>query len=167
MRITVTVAGIVAGALAAISQVVFHVYPPPAYGICIACHARDLVNWLVNHAIGSNLGVAAVSIGAPVLTVVGIILGAFTAAVRNHEFKIKTMKSPAECGIYGFLVMIFALLLGACLIRIVLRIAYGDAMAMIGWVAIMLGVVAGAEFLKWSARKKLKNEEVTCRDGAA
>jgi len=159
MRITVTVAGIVAGALAAMSQVVFHVYPPAAYGLCIACHARDLVNWLVNHAIGSNLSVATVSVAAPVLTVVGIILGAITAAFRSHEFKITTMKNPVKSFIYGFLGMTFALVLGACPLRTILRVAYGDAIAVIGFVAIILGVVAGAESLKWGARKELKKRE--------
>lgn len=56
MRITVRVAGFVAGVLVAISQVIFQVSPPPAYGICIACHTRDLVNWFTNRYRGSNYG---------------------------------------------------------------------------------------------------------------
>jgi hypothetical protein len=111
--------------------------------------------------VSSNLGLATISKEAPVLTILGILLGSFTAAIYNQEFKVKTMKNPVECFFYGFLVMIFALLLGSCPIRTILRIAYGDTIAIIGWLAIMLGVVVGAEIIRWSARKGLEIEEGT------
>lgn len=160
IRITPAIAGCLVGIMAGLVQVVFRVYPPPAYGICIACHARDLVNWFVDHLGGLNLGLASVSKENPVLTILGIMLGAFTAAFRNGEFEVKAMKNLVECFFYGFLVMIFALLLGSCPIRTILRVAYGDAIAIIGWFGIMLGVIVGAEVIRWSARKKLDLEEV-------
>lgn len=48
MRITPATAGFIVGFLAAALQAFFHVIPPPAYGICIACHMKDLVNWILN-----------------------------------------------------------------------------------------------------------------------
>lgn len=159
-RITPLLAGCITGLIAALCQVVFRVYPPQAYGMCVACHARDLANWLVNQMTGLSLGLAPVSKDVPVITTLGIILGAFTAATRNKEFKIKTMKNPVKSFLLGFLVMIFALLLGSCPIRTVLRAAYGDALAVIGWLAISLGVAVGAEAIRWQARRGLEAEEV-------
>lgn len=155
VHITPIMAGCFAGLISALCQVIFSLYPPPAYGICIACHARDLINWLVNSLTGLNLGLAPVSKEAPVLTVLGIMLGAFTRALRSKEFKIKTMKNPFESFLYGLLVAIFALLLGSCPIRTILRIAYGDAIAIVGWFAIMLGVIICAEIIKWLSHRGL------------
>ncbi len=152
-RITIVVAGLTAGVLAALAQIFFKVFPPYAYGVCVACHARDLVNWLVNQGTGWSLSVATVSVAAPVLTVIGLILGAYIASVRNHEFKFKTTKHPIKSFIYGFLVMVFALILGACPLRTVLRMAYGDIIAVIGFVAIAVGVVISAGLIKWSAQR--------------
>ncbi|MCW4010350.1 MAG: YeeE/YedE thiosulfate transporter family protein [Candidatus Bathyarchaeota archaeon] len=154
-KITIVVAGLITGALAAIAQVSFNVLPPYAYGICVACHARDLINWLVNHAAGLNLSVAGVSVAAPVLTVIGLIVGAYIASARNHEFKFKTTKHPLKSFIYGFLVMVFALILGACPLRTILRVAYGDIIAVVGFAAIAVGVIIGAGLIKWSAQRGL------------
>jgi hypothetical protein len=159
MRITPALAGFLIGAMAALWQVLFRVYPPPAYGICIACHSRDLVNWLVNFSAGLNLGVAPVSLEAPVLTTVGVILGALVSSFSMGEFKFKVTENPVKCAFYGFMVMISALLLGACPIRTLLRVAYGDVLAVFGWLSIMLGVIVGAEIIKWDARKDLRIEE--------
>jgi hypothetical protein len=156
--ITIVIAGLVAGVLAALAQVSFNVLPPYAYGVCVACHARDLINWLVNHAVGSNLSVATVSVAAPVLTVVGLVLGAYVASAKNHEFKLKTTKHPVTSFIYGFLVMVFALILGACPLRTILRVAYGDVIAVIGFVAIAVGVVVGAGLIKWGAQRGLNRK---------
>lgn len=158
-RITIVIAGLVAGVLAALAQVFFNVLPPYAYGICVACHARDLVNWLVNLGTGWNLAVAPVSVAAPVLTVIGLILGAYIASARNHEFKFKTTKHPLKSFTYGFLVMVFALILGACPLRTILRVAYGDAIAVIGFVAIAAGVVISAGLIKWSAQRGMNRKE--------
>jgi hypothetical protein len=158
MRISIIVAGLVTGALAALVQILFSVSPPPAYGICIACHARDLANWLVNAVTGSTLSVAPVSAAAPVLTVVGLVIGAFVASYSNKEFKLKTTKNPIKSFIYGFLVMVFALILGACPLRTVLRVAYGDIIAVVGLASIVAGVIISAGLLKWSAQRELGKE---------
>ena len=158
MKVSIITAGIVAGALAAAVQILFNVYPPAAYGLCVACHSRDLANWLVNGVIGSTLSVAPVSVAAPVLTVVGLVIGSSLASFRNHEFKIKTARNPIKSFIYGFLVMVFALIIGACPTRTVLRVAYGDIIAILGIGAIVLGVIISAGLIKWSVRREISME---------
>jgi hypothetical protein len=48
VRVTAVQMGIVAGVLAVGAGAFFDVRPPEAYGICMACHGRDLVNWTIN-----------------------------------------------------------------------------------------------------------------------
>ncbi|MDD3792057.1 MAG: YeeE/YedE thiosulfate transporter family protein [Candidatus Bathyarchaeota archaeon] len=152
-------AGLITGALAAIVQLFFNVYPPYAYGLCVACHARDLINWLVNVGTGLNLSVAGVSVVVPVLTVIGIVLGAFIGSKQTREFRFKTTKNPLTMFILGFLVMISALILGACPLRTILRIAYGDIIAIIGFVCIVVGVLVSVQLLKWNTKRNTKDLE--------
>ncbi len=141
MRITPAIVGLIAGFLAALLQAFFHVIPPPAYGVCIACHMRDFVNWLF------SLPVAPVSKNIPVFTILGILLGAFIAARINGEFRWKVMRVPWQRPwmefIWGMLVMIFALIMGGCPIRTALKTAYLDITAMIGLLSIFIGVFLG------------------------
>ncbi len=153
----IVVAGLITGALAAIVQLFFNVYPPYAYGLCVACHARDLVNWLVNAGTGLNLSVAGVSVVAPVLTVIGLVLGAFIGSKQNREFRLKKTKNPLTMFILGFLVMISALILGACPLRTILRVAYGDIIAIIGFVGIVVGVLISVQLLKWNTQRNTKD----------
>ncbi|WP_088335439.1 YeeE/YedE thiosulfate transporter family protein [Methanopyrus sp. KOL6] len=145
-RISPLVTGLVAGVSAAILQAVFRVSPPPAYGICIACHTRDLVNWIMNHAAGTTLGMAPVSKPFPVLTVVGIFIGALIASFAHGEFRIRKTHHPVVGFVLGFLVINFALFMGGCPIRTSLRTMYGDVVALLGLISIAVGVVLGAEF---------------------
>lgn len=153
----IVVAGLITGALAAIVQLFFNVYPPYAYGLCVACHARDLVNWLVSAGTGLNLSVAGVSVVAPVLTVIGLVLGAFIGSKQNREFRLKKTKNPLTMFILGFLVMISALILGACPLRTILRVAYGDIIAIIGFVGIVVGVLISVQLLKWNTQRNTKD----------
>src|SRR5215471_16708514 len=76
IRVTALQLGIVAGFLAVLASTFFDVRPPEAYGICMACHARDLLNWSINRAAGTHLTVAPASLIFPVLTIIGVLLGA-------------------------------------------------------------------------------------------
>jgi hypothetical protein len=156
----IVIAGVVTGALAAIVQLFFNVYPPYAYGVCVACHARDLINWLVNAGTGLNLSVAPVSAAAPVLTVIGLVLGAFAASMQHREFKLKTTKNPLLMFSLGFMVMVSALIIGACPLRTLLRVSYGDIMAVFGFIAIGAGVLLSAQLLKWNAQRESLKEEL-------
>ncbi|AEF96749.1 cytochrome c [Methanotorris igneus] len=152
MRISPLVAGLIGGFSAALLQAFFKVSPPPAYGICIACHTRDLVNWIVNAISGSTLFVAPVSKVFPVLTVVGIFVGAFIAANVHKEFKIKQTHNPIVGFVLGVLVVIFALLMGGCPLRETIRTAYGDVIALISLIAMFAGVIVASEvYLKRNA----------------
>lgn len=165
MRITPVIAGGIFGFLAVIGQAFFRVIPPPAYGICIACHMRDLVNWIAVHLypIYGLTGGGALKIpGGPVsykfslLTIVGILIGVYIAARVHKEFKWKTMRvswqRPGPEFFWGMLVMISALTIGGCPIRTALKTVYLDLTAFIGLVMIFMGVVIGCEVIKRKVR---------------
>ena len=160
MKITATIVGIVAGFLAAFVQAFMHVIPPSAYGICIACHMRDLVNWIVAHIYpiyGLSKGKliipgGPVSYYIPVLTVIGVLIGASFAARINNEFRWKTMRvawqKPWVEFFWGIGFMISALLMGGCPIRTALKSAYLDITAIIGFFMIFIGVIIACELIK-------------------
>ena len=87
VRVTGQQMGIVAGILAVTAGTFFEVRPPEAYGVCIACHGRDLVDWTVNAFFGTHLTVAPASLVFPVLTTIGVLLGALVAATMSGEFR--------------------------------------------------------------------------------
>lgn len=160
-RYLIIIAGLATGIIAALLQIVASVGPPNApvaYGMCIACHGRDLIDWIVNAIVGTNLGSGTLAAGIPVLTIVGIVIGAFTSSVRNREFKFRMTKNPIVSFICGFVVMISALMLGACPLRTVLRVAYGDVIAIIGFIAITIGVVISATIIKMNAKRAISKE---------
>lgn len=154
--------GLIIGMLAAFVQaLLIGTGGPPAYGFCVACHTRDLINDIINLFAGEKiLGVApisALSIFA-VLTMVGVFIGGFSAAKLNKEFKIKK-SPPLTYFLYligGILVLCFALLLGGCPYRAALRFSYGGMIALIGILAMAGGVFAGVRILL----KKMEKEVV-------
>lgn len=138
----------VAGLLAVGVQVILNVKPPPAYGICIACHPRDMVNWLINHLLGTRLEVAPVSQTLPLLTTVGLVIGASLAAHRNREFRWVSWGKRGRSFLLGLLVMNAALLVFGCLTRMVLLTAYGETLGLIGLAGAAIGIVSGTLLLK-------------------
>ena len=153
MRITPVHTGIVAGVLAVAAGSLFDVSPPDAYGICMACHGRDLVNWTINMLARTHLEVAPASLVYPVLTTIGALLGAFLAAKTNSEYHWRMPDQPLKTFVYGALVMNFALLAGGCSIRLLLRSSAGDALGLIGFAGMMAGVVLATYFLRWRATR--------------
>lgn len=142
--------GLLVGVLAAAVQgLLISAGGPEAYGFCVACHTRDLVNVAVNSIAGTSLAVAPISKNAilPVLTVLGILVGAFWAAKGNEEFRVKkgSISSYSWYAIGGILFMVFALIMGACPYRIALRVGYIDIVAIVGLIAIIIGVVIGTK----------------------
>jgi hypothetical protein len=151
--------GLVIGILAALVQVLLiSAGGPEAYGFCVACHTRDVVNVAVNSAAGTKLAVAAISQNAilPVLTVVGVLIGAFASARWYSEFKTKTgsVSSYVWYLLGGLLFMIFALFMGGCPYRMGLRIGYGDVVALVGVLAIIAGVLAGIKIATMLAERE-------------
>jgi len=140
--------GLVIGILAAVVQLLLiSAGGPEAYGFCVACHTRDVVNVAVNDVTGMKLAVAPISQNAilPVMTVIGVLIGAFVSARYYQEFKTKSgnVVSYIWYLLGGILFMIFALFMGGCPYRMGLRIGYGDVVALIGVIAIIIGVLAG------------------------
>ncbi len=140
--------GLVIGILAALVQLLLiSAGGPEAYGFCVACHTRDLVNIGVNDLTGMKLAAAPISQNAilPVLTIIGVLVGAFVSARYYEEYRTKagSAVSYAWYLLGGIFFLIFALFMGGCPYRMGLRIGYGDVVALIGVIAIVIGVVIG------------------------
>ena len=146
--------GIVVGVLAVVVGQWLGVNPPAAYGLCSACHGRDLTDWLVNHVEGKNLFITAAGAkGWPLLTVVGVVLGAYVASKRNREHAAINLGGNARQFAYGALVMCAALFVGGCPTRIIIRTGYGDVAGALALAGVAAGVVGGALSLRWAARR--------------
>ena len=152
-RVTAVHTGVVAGLLAVAAGTLFEVRPPEAYGLCMACHARDLVTWTINHLAGTRLPLAPASHVFPVLTVVGVFFGAMLGGISSGEFRWRTPEDPWWTFLYGALVMNFALLAGGCSIRLLLRTAAGEALGMTGFAGLVAGVVSATWWLRWKAKR--------------
>ena len=153
IRVTGVQMGIVAGVLAVAASAFFEVRPPEVYGICMACHGRDLVNWTINVLAKTHLTVAPASLIFPVLTTIGVFLGALLGATSSREFRWRSAESSLETFVYGVLVMNFALLAGGCSIRLLSRAAAGDALGVAGFGGMLAGVILGTFWLRWRATR--------------
>ena len=152
IKINPWIAGAVIGFLAASLQTIASMTKPPAYGFCMACHARDLINTIINQLSGEHvLGVASIVVTIPTLTVVGVLSGSFVASRLSKEFRISKGESAFslfKMFILGMLVMIFALILSACPIRASLRAAHGDIFGIVGLICIGIGAIFSAFVLQ-------------------
>ena len=152
-RVTAVQMGIVSGLLAVAAGAFFGVRPPEAYGVCMACHGRDLVNWVVNLLAHTHLEVAPASLVYPVLTTAGVFAGAFLGAKTSGEFRWRSPENPLKTFAYGMLVMSCALLAGGCSIRLLLRASAGEALGAIGFGGMAAGVALGTYWLRWRATR--------------
>lgn len=159
IRISPWIAGGIIGFLAASLQYIASMTNPPAYGFCMACHGRDLINSIINTVAGEKaLGVAGVidnPVFIPPLTIIGVLLGAFVASKIYKEFRITkagSIPNMLKMFILGMLVMISALILSACPIRTSLRVAHGDLIAVIGLLFIGVGAIIGTILLERSVK---------------
>lgn len=147
-RITPITFGVTLGLLAVAVEAFFTVNPPSAYGVCIACHGRDLVNWLVNQTTGMSLTVAEVSLAFPVLTVVGVLIGSTLAALQHREFHWSWPDNPLRSFLWGFVVMSSALLAAGCSIRLILQITRGDSASLLAFIGMTAGIVMTTVIMK-------------------
>ena len=145
--------GIVAAVLAGVAGQWLGVSPPAAYGICSACHGRDLTDWILNHAEGAKLFVAAAGSSWPLLTVVGLVLGSSLAARRNGEFGSVDIGGKVRQFAFGAVVMCAALFVGGCPTRIIIRTGYGDLAGGLALGGVAAGVVIATLTLRWAARR--------------
>jgi hypothetical protein len=153
LRVTALQLGIVAGLLAVIAGAFFEVRPPAAYGLCMACHARDLLTWTANRVAGTSMTVAPASMAFPMLTTIGVLLGALLGSTTSGEFRCSTPDNSVKTFLYGAVVMNAALIAGGCSIRLLLRSAAGDLLGLIGFVGMVAGVTLGTFWLRWRATR--------------
>jgi hypothetical protein len=145
--------GIVAAVLAGVAGQWGGVSPPAAYGLCSACHGRDLADWVLNHTEGTKLFVAAAGSSWPLLTVVGLVLGSFLAARRNGEFGSINIGGNVRQFAFGAVVMCAALFVGGCPTRLIIRTGYGDLAGLLGLGGVAAGVVLATVSLRWVAQR--------------
>lgn len=148
-------AGLVLGLGAAAVQAYFKVVPPTAYGVCMVCHPKELVNWVADHLLGTHWGYSLAAVNAPILTVVGVVVGALVAAIRHGEFQWRPARQPVLFFAAGFLMINFGLVLGSCPIRIVLLTAYGSLMGAVGLAFVIIGVALGLAAMRWKATRSI------------
>jgi len=145
--------GCVAAFLAVVAQAYYTLGPPAAYGICIVCHGRDLVHWTLNNLFSMQLPLTLVAKRVPLLTVLGILIGAGIASAQYSEFKFQWIEDKLTAFFTGMIVMVSGLAISACPMRLLLRTAYGDFMALIGVVFLIVGITAGTFYLKRRVHK--------------
>ena len=132
---------IVTSAIVGLSAVLLtHFGNPANMGFCIACFLRDIAGSLGLHSAGK------VQYVRP--EIIGLVLGAFVMSVCTKEFRAKSGSAPALRFVLGAFVMIGALAFLGCPLRMVLRLAGGDANALVGLVGFGAGIFAGTLFLK-------------------
>jgi hypothetical protein len=145
--------GIVVAVLAGVAGQWLGVSPPAAYGICSACHGRDLANWTLNTTQDARLFVTAAGSSWPLLTVVGVVLGSLFASIRNREFASINLGGNVRQFAYGGIVMGAALFVGGCPTRIIIRTGYGDVAAVVALTGVAAGVTIATLTLRWVARR--------------
>ena len=160
-RVSPFQAGLVLGLGSALVQAYFKVIPPVANGFCMVCHPKDFFNWIADHLFNLNWGYSMASTSWPLLTVVGVVLGALFAAFQHGEIHLSSARQPLFYFISGFLMINFGLILGACPIRIVLLSAYGSYLGLVGWACIVIGVLLTTRFQRWSAGRAVDKRKIT------
>ncbi|MDI9633465.1 MAG: YeeE/YedE thiosulfate transporter family protein [Methanolinea sp.] len=151
--------GAVIGILAALMQsLLITAGGPEAYGFCVACHTRDLVNGMTNILAGTALALAPISKNAvlPVMSVAGVLIGAHVSARVNREHVVRRGNAREYLVSFagGFSVFVLAMLFGGCPYRAALRAGYGDFIALIFIGAMALGVIAGTVLLLKKAERE-------------
>lgn len=133
----IILAGAVIGILAPLLQ---YAGNPPNMGICVACFERDIAGALGLHR------VATVQYIRP--EIIAFVLGSTLAALLFREFKPRAGSAPIARFLLGMFAMIGALVFLGCPWRALLRLAGGDANAIIGLVGLLAGIAGGVFFLK-------------------
>jgi uncharacterized membrane protein len=140
--------GLMIGVWAGLSQAVLDPATPLDYAVTMGRHPADLLNWLLNALFKVNLPVGQISIGWPVPTVIGVIVGAVVASLVHGESGFGTRPFSLGDARNGFLVAIFLWLLGSCPIKAVTWTAYGDLVMLLGVIAIVIGAVFASFYVR-------------------
>ena len=136
-KLLIIFAGMIVGVLAV---VLVQMGNPANMGFCIACFIRD-----ISGAMGLHQA-AVVQYMRP--EIIGLILGAFIAAISWKEFRSSGGSSPSTRFVLGAIMMIGALVFLGCPLRMMLRLAGGDLNALVGIPGYVVGIWVGIYFLK-------------------
>jgi YedE family putative selenium metabolism protein len=132
-------AGLVIGLSAAVLQKLGN---PGNMGMCVACFGRDLTGALGFHR------AEVVQYARP--EIMGLVLGAFVAALFSKEFQPRMGSNPLIRFFLGAVVGVGALIFLGCPWRALLRLAGGDGNAILGILGLVAGVLAGSFFIRRS-----------------
>lgn len=113
---------------------------PGNMGICVVCFNRDIAG-----AIGLQNAPPVEYLRPEIL---GMVLGAFIAAVIFGEYQPRGGSAPFTRFILGGIAGIGALVFLGCPWRVILRLAGGDAHALFGLAGLIVGVGIGVIFLR-------------------
>jgi hypothetical protein len=145
--------GIVVAIVAAVAGEWLDISPPAAYGLCSACHGRDLAGWILNNVEGTKLFIAQAGVAWPLLTVVGVVIGSTAAARRNGEYGAINLGGNLRQFGFGAVAMCAALFVGGCPTRLIIRTGYGDLGGAIALGGVAVGVVLATLSMRWVARR--------------
>lgn len=109
-------------------------------GICVACMERDIAGALGLHRVPT------VQYLRP--EIMGLVLGAFIAALLTGEYRSRGGSSPVVRFFLGCFAMVGALVFLGCPWRAILRLAGGDGNALVGLFGLTVGIGVGVWFLK-------------------
>jgi len=129
--------GLVFGVLAVLLQQSGN---PGNMGICVVCFNRDIAGALGLHR------AAVVQYLRP--EILGMVLGAFGAALAFGEYKPRGGSAPITRFLLGAIAGIGALVFLGCPWRVILRLAGGDAFALFGLAGLIFGVGIGTVFFR-------------------
>ncbi|MEW6193200.1 MAG: YedE family putative selenium transporter [Bacillota bacterium] len=132
----IIIAGVVVGILALI---LVKYGNPPNMGFCIACFLRDIAGALGLHQ------AAKVQYLRP--EIIGLVLGAFGAALATREFKTVGGSAALTRFALGFFAIIGFLIFLGCPLRMILRLAGGDLNAVLGLAGLVAGISAGVALI--------------------
>lgn len=155
LKISPFATGLAIGIWIALAQAFVGVDPPLVYGFCFLGHPSDLQNWLINSITGLGLYVRPVSLDIPVLTVIGVLAGAYMASKRHPDLsgRKRIIREPVNNYMIGFAAANFGLLLGHCPIYVAAATAYGSLLLAIGLGSIFVGVALAVLYVRWSVSR--------------
>ncbi|MCX5847838.1 MAG: YedE family putative selenium transporter, partial [Deltaproteobacteria bacterium] len=128
-RAGIIIVGAIIGIGAALLQ---YLGNPPNMGICVACFERDIAGALGLHRAD------VVQYLRP--EIMGLVLGAFVAALFAGEYKPRGGSAPLIRFFLGVFAMIGALVFLGCPWRTLLRLAGGDGNAILGISGLITGI---------------------------
>lgn len=133
----IVVVGLIFGVLAVLLQQAGN---PGNMGICVVCFNRDIAG-----AVGLHRAEIVQYLRPEIM---GMVLGAFAAAMLFGEYKPRGGSAPITRFFLGAIAGIGALVFLGCPWRVILRLAGGDAHAIFGLVGLIVGVGIGTIFFR-------------------